>query len=104
MRKFYITIMALFGTLLAASPLLASDAAEAASAAGAGDLTPLAKGICISVAAFGGALGQGKAVAAACEGISRNPSAGGTVQLAMIIGLAFIESLVIYALVICFMM
>ena len=104
MRKFYVTLMALFGTLLAASPLMAEEAVEAASSAGTGDLTALAKGICISVAAFGGALGQGKAAASACEGIARNPSAGGAVQLAMIIGLAFIESLVIYALVICFMM
>ena len=56
----------------------------------------------LGIAAFGGALGQGKAIAAACEGIARNPGAAGAIRLAMIIGLALIESLVIYALVIAF--
>lgn len=58
----------------------------------------------IGVAAFGGALGQGKAAAAALEGISRNPGARGAVFVPMILGLALIESLVIYALVIAFML
>ena len=52
------------------------------------------------VAAFGGALGQGRATAAAISAIARNPSAGGDIRLTLILGLAFIESLVIYALII----
>ena len=56
----------------------------------------------LGVAAFAGALGQAKAIAAACEGIARNPSAAPAIRLAMIIGLALIESLVIYALIIAF--
>lgn len=56
----------------------------------------------LGLAAFAGALGQGRAIAAACEGIARNPSAAGSIRLAMIIGLALIESLVIYALIIAF--
>ncbi|MBW3670929.1 MAG: ATP synthase F0 subunit C [Acidobacteria bacterium] len=56
----------------------------------------------LGIAALGGALGQGKAIAAACEGIARNPGAAGAIRLAMIIGLALIESLVIYALIIAF--
>jgi F-type H+-transporting ATPase subunit c len=60
----------------------------------------LAIGLAIGVAAFGGALGQGRAVAAAMEGMARQPEAAGTIQTGMIIGLALIESLVIYALVI----
>ena len=56
----------------------------------------------LGVAAFAGALGQGRAIAASVEGIARNPSAAGPIRLAMIIGLALIESLVIYALVIAF--
>ena len=56
----------------------------------------------LGIAAAAGAIGQGKAIAAACEGIARNPGAGGAIRLAMIIGLALIESLVIYALVIAF--
>jgi F-type H+-transporting ATPase subunit c len=56
----------------------------------------------LGIAAAAGAMGQSKAIAAAVEGIARNPSAGGAIRLTMIIGLALIESLVIYALVIAF--
>jgi F-type H+-transporting ATPase subunit c len=64
----------------------------------------LAVGFPLGIAAFGGALGQGRAIASACEGIARQPEAGGAIQTAMIIGLALIESLVIYALVIAFLL
>ena len=59
-------------------------------------------GLAIGIAAFGGALGQGKSVAAALDGICRNPAASGKVLVPMILGLALIESLVIYALIIAF--
>jgi len=59
-------------------------------------------GIAIGLAAFGGGLGQGRSVAAALEGIARNPEASGKVLVPMILGLALIESLVIYALIIAF--
>jgi len=59
-------------------------------------------GIAIALAAFGGAIGQGRSVAAALEGIARNPEASGKVLVPMILGLALIESLVIYALIIAF--
>jgi F-type H+-transporting ATPase subunit c len=62
----------------------------------------LAAAIAISVAAFGGALGQGKTAAAALEGIARNPAAQGKIFVPMIICLALIESLVLYAFVIAF--
>lgn len=64
----------------------------------------LGAGLGIGIAAFGGALGQGRAAASALEGIARNPEAAGKVMTPMIIGLALIESLVIYALVIAFML
>ena len=56
----------------------------------------------LGIAAAAGAIGQSKAIAAAVEGIARNPSAAAPIRLSMIIGLALIESLVIYALVIAF--
>ena len=56
----------------------------------------------LGISAAAGAIGQSKAIAAAVEGIARNPSAAGPIRLSMIIGLALIESLVIYALVIAF--
>lgn len=64
----------------------------------------LGAGLGIGIAAFGGALGQGRAAASALEGIARNPEAAGKVMTPMIIALALIESLVIYALVIAFML
>lgn len=64
----------------------------------------MAAGLCMCVAAFGGALGQGKAASAALEGIARNPQAGKQLFTPMIIALALIESLVIYSLVIAFVL
>jgi F-type H+-transporting ATPase subunit c len=62
-------------------------------------ITAFASAFGIAIAAFGGALGQGRGISSAVEGIARNPGAGGQIQTAMIIGLALIESLVIYTLV-----
>ena len=55
----------------------------------------------IALAIAGGlvALGQGKAAAAACEGIARNPGAGGAIRTTMIIALALMEALAIYVLI-----
>ena len=64
----------------------------------------LAAGFGIAIAAFGGAMGQGRAIAAGLEGIARNPSAQNKIFIPMIVGLALIESLVIYALVIAFVL
>ncbi len=60
----------------------------------------LASGLAIAIAALGGALGQGIAISKGLEGIARNPEAQPKIFIPMIVGLALIESLVIYALVI----
>ncbi|MBA3818405.1 MAG: ATP synthase F0 subunit C [Deltaproteobacteria bacterium] len=60
----------------------------------------MAAGLGIGLAAFGGAFGQGRAAAAALDGIARNPGAASQIRGPMILGLALIESLVIYALII----
>jgi F-type H+-transporting ATPase subunit c len=67
-----------------------------------GSAKAIAAALAISVAVVGGALGQGRAAAAALEGIARNPGASGRLLTPMILGLALIESLVIYALLIAF--
>jgi len=64
----------------------------------------LAVGLGVPIAVLSAAIGQGKAAAAALEGIARQPEAAGRIQLAMIISLAFIESLVIYALLMFFLL
>lgn len=62
----------------------------------------LASALAISIAALGGAIAQGKTASAALDAIGRNPSARDKVFVPMIIGLALIESLVLYAFVIAF--
>ena len=66
--------------------------------------TVFSSAICIALGAMFGALGQGKAIAAAMEGIARQPESFGDIRSSMIVGLAFIESLVIYCLVISFIL
>ncbi len=62
----------------------------------------LASGIGLGLAAFGCGIGQGKLVAQAMEGIARNPGAAKDMFVPMILGLAFIEALTIYALIFVF--
>lgn len=64
----------------------------------------LAAGLGIGIAALGAALGQGRAVAAAMESIGRNPNSADRLFTPMILGLALIEALAIYALVIAFLL
>jgi F-type H+-transporting ATPase subunit c len=77
-------------------------AQETGGGGGADGYIALAAGLGIALASFGAALGQGRAVAAAMESIGRNPNAADRIQTPMIIGIAFIEALAIYALVIAF--
>jgi len=99
-----ITFLGVLLTLTFAPKVLAAEE-------GGGELFSMAKGIigaagglCISLAALAGTLAQGKSIAAGLEGIARNPGAAGKIQTPMIIGLAFQESLVLYALVVAFML
>ena len=64
----------------------------------------IACGAGIGLAALGTGIGMGNAINGALQGTARNPEAGGKIMTTMIIGLALIESLCIYALVICFIM
>ena len=89
-------------TLVMAFGASAAFAEEAAAATTKGEWAPLAAALAIGIAAFGGAMGQGKAATAALEGIARNPAAQNKIFVPMIIALALIESLVIYALLIAF--
>jgi len=94
--------------LSAVTPLLVAGTAFAQDAgSNANDVSmakALAAGLAIGIAAAGGSVGQGRAAAAALEGIARNPNASGKILVPMILGLALIESLVIYALVIALKM
>lgn len=67
-------------------------------------LLGLGVAIGLPIAVIGAGIGQGKAAAAALEGIARQPEAAGKIQTVMIIALALIESLVIYALLMFFLL
>jgi F-type H+-transporting ATPase subunit c len=77
----------------------ATEPAKAAPMFGNWSLAAIGLGIAVGLAG----LGQGKIASAAAEGIARNPGAGGAVQTAMIIGLAFVESLVLFIWVMLFL-
>lgn len=98
MRRSLITL-ALIAAVSILGPGLAFAQEEATNVDG---WIALAAGLGIGIAAVGAALGQGRAVAAAMESIGRNPNAADRIQTPMIIGIAFIEALAIYALVIAF--
>lgn len=67
-----------------------------------GGIFAIGAGVAIGLAALGGTLGQGKAISSALDSIGRNPAAQGKLFIPMLIGLAFVESLVIIAFVIAF--
>lgn len=110
MIRRFTTILGAVTALVLASPLLAM-AQEAAGAAAAGHpgalragLIALAANIGVGIAAAGSAFGQGKIGSSAMESIGRNPNSTGRIMVPMIIGLAFIESLTLYALVMAFIL
>jgi len=84
-----------------ASPAFAQAATDAARA-DRDKWLGLAAALAIGLSALGGAIGQGRAAGSALEGIARNPQASGKIFVPMIVGLALIESLVIYGLLIAF--
>jgi F-type H+-transporting ATPase subunit c len=104
MKKKLLALASMVPTLLAASTAFAQEGVSATNRFDVGVALALGAGLGIGIAAFGGALGQGRTAAAALEGIARNPNASGKIFVPMILGLALIESLVIYALIIAFLL
>ncbi|MEK6776245.1 MAG: ATP synthase F0 subunit C [bacterium] len=102
MKKILSSLFVFAAALLGAVPAFAME--EAAAGGAEKGTIAMAIAVTIAVAAFGGAIGQGFAVNGAMQGIARNPGASGKIMTNMIIGLAMIESLVIYGLVIAFML
>lgn len=82
--------------LLVPSIALAQETA-AADANSYKSLIPLGVGLTLGLAAFGGAFGQGRAAAAALDGIARNPAAAGKIQVPLIVALALMEGLTIFS-------
>lgn len=101
MRRVNKLFFVVVSMLLFAAPVLAQANAPETHDSNVG-LKALAAGIGFAIAVVGGALGQSRIGAAACEGAARNPGAAGKIQTMMILGLALIESLVLFALLIVF--
>lgn len=98
MKKMIVAMVA----MLASVSAFAQEAAPAAAAVVPADrgLVAIAAAIAIALSVFAGAMAQGKTASTALDGIARNPAASGKLLIPMILGLALIESLVIYALII----
>jgi len=93
MKKLAPVLAVMIAALAFAPNALAADG-EAAGYIGLG------AGLAIGIAALGGALGQGNAAKAMYESVARNPQAAGKLTAPFFVGMALIESLVIYALVV----
>ncbi len=100
MRKVMFVFFALLAISMMAMPAYAQGGNAAAS--GGANWVAISSGFGIAIAAGLAGLGQGRVGAAACEAMARNPAARPAIQLALILGLAFIESLVLFTLVIIF--
>ncbi len=93
------TLLALLAIMVAAIPTFAQTGGGVTDA-GYGYL---GAGLGFGIAAGLAALGHGKIAAAACEGAARNPGAAGRIQTLMLLGLAFVETAIIFAFVIVFL-
>jgi len=107
MKKLWMLLFAVIGILMIGMTALAQEPFKTQVEAAANNPTvlsygKLAAGFGFAIAAGLGALGQGRIAASAVEGAARNPGAAGRIQIIMIIGLALIESLVLFTLVVVF--
>lgn len=105
LRRTWMYLTVAIGLLLA-SPLgaMAQEGAAGVAAGSRAGLIGLGIGLGLGIAAFGCGMGQGKLAAAAMESIGRNPNSTSQLFVPMIIGLAFVESLTLYSLVISFLL
>jgi F-type H+-transporting ATPase subunit c len=91
MKSKYLSVaLAMVALFLVSNPAFAADGFETGAGIGFG------AGIGMGLAALGCGMGQGRAAAAALEGIARNPQAAGKIQTPMLIGLVFMETLVLF--------
>jgi F-type H+-transporting ATPase subunit c len=103
MKKFSAIMILVFGLILMATAAFAAETAAAAPEAGKFAFfgtVAAASAIGIGIAALGTGIGMGLGIGRAVEGIARNPEASGKIMTTMIVGLALIESLAIYTLVV----
>jgi len=98
-------LLFLLAFMLIASPMIFAQSAADTNAVAQqhAQWVGISSAFAMALAASLCGLAQGKAIASAVEGMARNPGAAKAIQLAMLIGLAFIESLSLYVLLIIFL-
>ena len=99
-RRLVLSLLFGFLVLGLVSPVYAQEAGGAAASSSVAQWSIITAGFALAIAAVGGAIGQGRAVASAAEAIARNPGAVGDIRGTLILGLVLIESLVIYVLLV----
>ena len=108
-KRFFVLAGALVLTLALALPAFAADtpaqpaddtAAVEVQADNTIGLKAVAAGLAVGIAAAGGAIGMGLTTAKSAESIARQPEAEGKVRTTMMLGLVFIETAIIYALLV----
>jgi len=97
MKKVMFVLAVLLLVTMVAPAAFAQGGDQAAGGGGRG-LAAIAVAFGMGIAAFGCGLGQGRIASAACEGMARNPGAAGPIRAAMILGLVFVETLVLFTL------
>ncbi|MFZ5907012.1 MAG: ATP synthase F0 subunit C [Nitrospirota bacterium] len=105
MRKVFSVLLLSLALIWLLAPLCFAEEAAAATTGGSSNifyyaLAALGCGVGMGLAALGTGIGMGTGLGGACEGVARNPGASGKITTTLIIGLAMIESLAIYALVV----
>lgn len=98
MKKVMFVLAVLLVVTMVAPAAFAQGADQAAGGGGGRGLAAIAVAFGMGIAAFGCGLGQGRIASAACEGMARNPGAAGPIRAAMILGLVFVETLVLFTL------
>lgn len=102
MNKLRMAFFAVVGVLAMAAPTLAQGVGAADNAESVNKYKAIAAGLGFALAAALAAIGQSRVAGAAAEGVARNPGAGARIQTMMILGLVFIETLVLFTLVVVF--
>lgn len=106
MKKICVALMVFTMLFMVSAPVFASaetDTTEAVAETGADDTVgdkAIAAAIAVGLAAAAGAIGMGIAIAKSAEAISRQPEAEGKIRTTLMLGLVFVETAIIYALVI----
>ncbi len=101
MKKLRYVLFAVVGVLMTAAPAFAQGTGTGTGTGGS--LINITGALAVAIAAAGGAIGDGKAIAAACEGTARNPGAGGRIFTMMLLGCVLIETLVLFTFLLAFL-